>query len=610
MDPGVHRRQGVQRAEQTDQADGRGQGGRRFAWHRVQRLQPPRDRARGSARARLAAAHKLGYAGPDPKGRLLRAGKVNAIGVATAEPLSYFFDDPFARVVMSGISQACDATGAGISLVSAVNEEQLAWNIQSALVDGFIVFCIEGGSRLVELTRERKLPFVALDFGFDDETIAAIGVDDVEGAPHGGAASCRTWAPPLRRAVAAFAEAGFGPASTQRVDGAVYSGTRDRLARLFRGARRVRHRYRDDADLRDGERRGDRQGRPRTHLRFRPSRRPRSWRCPTRMALFALDWLSERGIAVPQQVSIVGFDGVPEGEHSEPPLTTIAQPMAEMGRRAVHSILEFDGTVRRETLDVRTGRQGIDGSAAALGAHAVSEAFSTASISAITAAGRGPLSSAPRLSSICSGRGETGNRQCDRRPRQDPAERALGERAAARGQQFADRGEPCEIMRVGRAIPEEHHPFGIAAAHVVAGKLCARRVFAGEQAHGQRQPAQRDQSFALGDGHQLACRGEHVEVVLHRDETLARCVGGQTLGVIGAPAEAADLALAAQLAQRVEYRRCLTDRMLVDMQQRDVDAVALQAFARIVDRRANRRGRRIRRCDLAGRSDRRNSRPW
>ena len=110
-----------------------------------------------------AAAEAMGYAGPDPKGRLLRAGKVNAIGVATDEPLSYFFDDPFARVMMASISQACDATGAGISLVSAANNEQLAWNIQSALVDGFIVFCIEGSSRLVELARERKLPFVALD---------------------------------------------------------------------------------------------------------------------------------------------------------------------------------------------------------------------------------------------------------------------------------------------------------------------------------------------------------------------------------------------------------------------------------------------------------------
>ena len=68
------------------------------------------------------------------------------------------------------------------------------------------------------------------------------------------------------------------------------------------------------------------------------------------VALFALDWLREHAIGVPQAVSIVGFDGVPEGAHSDPPLTTIAQPMVEMGRRAVQTILEFDGTVRRETM--------------------------------------------------------------------------------------------------------------------------------------------------------------------------------------------------------------------------------------------------------------------
>ena len=202
----------------------------------------------------MAAAQKLGYGGPDPKGRLLRAGKVNAIGVATAEPLSYFFDDPFARVVMSGISQACDATGAGISLVSAVNEEQLAWNIQSALVDGFIVFCIEGGSRLVELTRERKLPFVALDFGFDDETIAAIGVDDVAG----GRMAARHLAGLGHRRFAVlalpFVESGFGPASLERVEAAVYSGTRDRLRGYFEALAEFGIDTADGPDLRDTER--------------------------------------------------------------------------------------------------------------------------------------------------------------------------------------------------------------------------------------------------------------------------------------------------------------------------------------------------------------------
>ena len=204
-----------------------------------------------------AAAEKLGYGGPDPKGRLLRAGKVNAIGVATAEPLAYFFDDPFARVVMSGIGEACDRTGAGISLVSAANDEQLAWNIRSALVDGFIVFCLENGSQLVDLTRERGLPFVALDFGFDDETISSLGVDDVEGGTAGGAASDGARPSALRHAVArarrhhASAAISWNVAETRSI-----LGNARPAAGLRRGARRRTASARQRSPLRDRQRRG------------------------------------------------------------------------------------------------------------------------------------------------------------------------------------------------------------------------------------------------------------------------------------------------------------------------------------------------------------------
>ncbi|RVD51500.1 LacI family DNA-binding transcriptional regulator, partial [Mesorhizobium sp. M7A.F.Ca.ET.027.03.2.1] len=199
------------------------------------------DIVREEVRERVkAAAEAMGYGGPDPKGRLLRAGKVNAIGVATAEPLSYFFDDPFARVMMASISQACDATGAGISLVSAANNKQLAWNIQSALVDGFIVFCVDGGSRLVELARERKLPFVALDLDSDDDdAVAAIGVDNIAGA--GLAARHLTELGHRRFAVLTLpcADAGFGPTTREQVEMALYSATRDRLRGYFAELSRV-----------------------------------------------------------------------------------------------------------------------------------------------------------------------------------------------------------------------------------------------------------------------------------------------------------------------------------------------------------------------------------
>ena len=299
----------------------------------------------------LAKAHELGYAGPDPKGRLLRAGKVNAIGVAAAWPLSYFFEDPFARVVMSGISQACDATGAGLSLVSAVNKEQLAWSIQSALVDGFVVFCIEDGSRVVELARERKLPFVTLDFGEEDETIASLAIDDASGAR----LAARHLAELGHRRFAVLslpvATSGVGPVTLQQAEAGMFSGERERA----RGYFEVLAEYgidvagipiyateNDEASCRAG-----------LEFLFGTESRPTALLAMSdRLALTALDWLSERGIAVPGDVSVIGFDGVPEGALSNPPLTTIAQPMVEMGRKAVETILNFDGTLRRERLPV------------------------------------------------------------------------------------------------------------------------------------------------------------------------------------------------------------------------------------------------------------------
>jgi LacI family transcriptional regulator len=48
----------------------------------------------------------------------------------------------------------------------------------------------------------------------------------------------------------------------------------------------------------------------------------------------------QRGIRIPQQLSIVGFDNVPEGALVWPGLTTVAQPMREMGQAACRRLFE------------------------------------------------------------------------------------------------------------------------------------------------------------------------------------------------------------------------------------------------------------------------------
>lgn len=62
------------------------------------------------------------------------------------------------------------------------------------------------------------------------------------------------------------------------------------------------------------------------------------------MALGLMHALWEAGRAVPSDVSVVGFDDIPESAHSLPPLTTVHQDFEGVGRRAVQLILaQLDG---------------------------------------------------------------------------------------------------------------------------------------------------------------------------------------------------------------------------------------------------------------------------
>ncbi|MEV5927413.1 LacI family DNA-binding transcriptional regulator [Streptomyces cellulosae] len=59
------------------------------------------------------------------------------------------------------------------------------------------------------------------------------------------------------------------------------------------------------------------------------------------MALGAVEALRGRGLRVPQDMSVVGFDDLPEVRWSAPPLTTVRQPLADMGALAVRTVLRL-----------------------------------------------------------------------------------------------------------------------------------------------------------------------------------------------------------------------------------------------------------------------------
>ncbi|WP_201784709.1 LacI family DNA-binding transcriptional regulator [Nonomuraea pusilla] len=57
------------------------------------------------------------------------------------------------------------------------------------------------------------------------------------------------------------------------------------------------------------------------------------------MALGVLRALTEKGVRVPEQISIVGFDDIPESEFFSPPLTTVRQDFDVVGRHSIELLL-------------------------------------------------------------------------------------------------------------------------------------------------------------------------------------------------------------------------------------------------------------------------------
>lgn len=112
----------------------------------------------------LEAARRLGFHGPDPGATLLKTGRANCVGVVTDQPLDAFFTHRYTCRLMRGVAEGCAARGAGLSLVSgAIGTDGERWSVDTALVDGFVLFCLHDGSELAERCARRGLPLVGID---------------------------------------------------------------------------------------------------------------------------------------------------------------------------------------------------------------------------------------------------------------------------------------------------------------------------------------------------------------------------------------------------------------------------------------------------------------
>ena len=283
----------------------------------------------------LASAAKLGYTGPNPAARSLRQGRFGTIGVVLSERLTYAFDDLAANRFLAGVASACVEQRLGISLLSVADDNPVQV-ITSAAVDAFLVWTQPDGDPVIDAVVQSGVPAGVLG-GPRVPGLLYVSMDDraagkvVTEAAFAGAKRPLVLSLPFGRHQEPALLHGPDP------EDAGYPVTRHRLAGardwcleagIGWGSVRVAVLARNShaeavqtiAALLDA-----------------PDAPDAIMAMSDEIALGALTAAYERGIAVPETLSITGWDG------SEPAtragLTTIEQSLYEQGRALTLAVL-------------------------------------------------------------------------------------------------------------------------------------------------------------------------------------------------------------------------------------------------------------------------------
>ena len=292
----------------------------------------------------LATAKRLGYAGPDPVARSLRTRKAGAVGLVITEPLTYSFSDPAALDFVAGLAQSCEELGQGLLLVAVGPSRSVTEGTASVLaagVDGFVVYSAAGDDPYLQVVLQRRLPLVVVDQPKDVPGASQVGIDDraamrkiadyVLGLGHReiGLLTMRLLRDRLR-------------STTFHVQSERTHGGRDAMAATGLDP--------DSLTVVESHEHTAASGGVAAQIALEANPRITALMCTADvLALSAMDYLRGHGKYAPGQMTVTGFDGVPEAMSRG--LTTVAQPSLQKGRRAGELLHKGDIHPTVEVLD-------------------------------------------------------------------------------------------------------------------------------------------------------------------------------------------------------------------------------------------------------------------
>jgi len=272
---------------------------------------------RGTRDRVLAAIRQLDYR-PNPVAQALVTGRSRSLGVVSFDTTLY---GPASTLL--GIEEAAHDRGYAVSIASlrSLNRASVVGAVQRLRdqgVDGVVVIAPQRAAVDALLHLPPEIPVVAVEAGPDD-SVPVVAVDQLAGA----AAATRHLLELGHRNIWHIAGPEDWLEAEQRIE-----GWRSSLRAAGVGEPPL---YRGDWSARSGYDLGE-------HLLGERSMTA-VFVANDQMALGLLRRLHEAGRATPGEVSVVGFDDIPEAAYFTPPLTTVRQDFAEVGRSCLHLLL-------------------------------------------------------------------------------------------------------------------------------------------------------------------------------------------------------------------------------------------------------------------------------
>lgn len=301
------------------------------------------DRVSADLRARvLEHARAVGYPGPDPAARQLRRGRSDTVGLVFTDDLGFAFDDPASLGFLSGVAEVCGAAGRNLLLLAGgppSTSARTASPVRAAAIDALIVYSVPDADPHLLAGVDRGVPLVVVDQPREQPQVDWVGLDDRaaarEIATHVAGLGHRRIGVVCTRLGASRYN---GPVSEDRRLSATYSVQRERLAGFFDGLAAAGV---DEAGVSVEERFVDSRDSGAEALAALLARRPdiTAVCCLADvLALGALEAAGRRGLRVPDDLTVTGFDDVPEAQRVG--LTTVGQPLAQKGREAARLVLD------------------------------------------------------------------------------------------------------------------------------------------------------------------------------------------------------------------------------------------------------------------------------